>query len=94
VRTYEIGRDVQWVNGKLELEFEGNRVDAIAGWADPYYGGDADVRIDGQRPSERPELYRITRVQRYVQRGLARDQPDRSREAACWWKTGRCASWK
>ncbi len=61
VRTYEIGRDIQWVNGKLELEFDGNRVDAIAGWADPYYGGEAEVRIDGQRPSERPELYHITR---------------------------------
>jgi hypothetical protein len=61
VHTYEIGRDVQWVNGKLELEFKGNRVDAIAGWADPYYGGEAEVRIDGQRPSERPELYSITR---------------------------------
>jgi hypothetical protein len=61
VRTYEIGCDVQWVDGKLELEFEGNRVDAIAGWADPYYGGEAEVRIDGQRPSERPELYSITR---------------------------------
>ncbi len=61
-RTYEIGRDVKWVNGKLELEFEGNRVDAIAGWADPYYGAEAEVRIDGRRPSERPELHRITRV--------------------------------
>jgi hypothetical protein len=61
VSTYEIGRDIQWVNGKLELEFEGNRVDAIAGWADPYYGGEAEVRIDGQLPSERPELYHITR---------------------------------
>jgi hypothetical protein len=61
VSTHEIGRDIQWVNGKLELEFEGNRVDAIAGWADPYYGGEAEVRIDGQRPSERPELYHITR---------------------------------
>jgi hypothetical protein len=61
VRTYEIGRDLQWVNGKLELEFEGNRVDAIAGWGDPYHGGEAEVRIDGQRPSERPELYHITR---------------------------------
>jgi hypothetical protein len=60
-RTYEVGRDFQWVNGKLELEFEGNRVDAIAGWADPYYGAEAEVRIDGQRPSEQPELYHITR---------------------------------
>jgi hypothetical protein len=61
VRTYEIGRDVRWVSGKLELEFEGNRIDAIAGWAAPYYGGEADVRIDGQRPSDRRELYHITR---------------------------------
>jgi hypothetical protein len=60
-RTYEIGRDVQWINGKLDLEFEGNRVDVIAGWADPYYGGEADVRIDGRRPSEFPELYDIAR---------------------------------
>jgi hypothetical protein len=60
-RTYEIGRDVQWVNGRLVLEFEGNRADAIAGWADPYYGAEAEVRIDGQRPSERPELYHVTR---------------------------------
>jgi hypothetical protein len=49
------------LNGKLELEFEGNRVDAIAGWGDPYYGGEAEVRIDGQRLSDRPELYHITR---------------------------------
>jgi hypothetical protein len=61
VRTYEIGRDVHWVNGKLELEFEGNRVDAIAGWADPCHGAEAEVRIDGQRPADRPELYHITR---------------------------------
>ena len=60
-RSYEIGRDIQWVNGRLELEFEGNRVDAIAGWADPRYGAEAEVRIDGQRPSDRPELYHITR---------------------------------
>ena len=61
VRTYELGRELQWVNGKLELEFEGNRVDVLAGWADPYYGAEAEVRIDGRKPSERPELYHITR---------------------------------
>jgi hypothetical protein len=38
-----------------------NRVDVLAGWADPYYGGEAEVRIDGQHPSERPELYHTTR---------------------------------
>jgi hypothetical protein len=60
-RDYEVGRDFHWVNGKLELEFEGNRIDAIGGWGDPYYDAIADVRIDGQRPSERQELYHITR---------------------------------
>ena len=61
VRSYEVGRDVQWVNGRLELEFEGNRVDVIAGWADPYRCAEAEVLIDGQRPSVRPELYHISR---------------------------------
>jgi hypothetical protein len=61
VRGYEIGRDIHWVNGRLELEFEGNRVDAVAGLADPYHGASAAVRIDGRPPSDRPELYHITR---------------------------------
>ncbi len=61
VRGYEIGRDIHWVNGRLELEFEGNRVDAVAGLADPYHGASAAVRIDGSPPSDRPELYHITR---------------------------------
>jgi hypothetical protein len=61
VRDYEIGRDLHWSNGRLKLEFVGNRVDAIAGWADPYTGAAANVLIDGKRPSLLPELYHITR---------------------------------
>ena len=61
VHAYEIGRDIQWNNGRLRLEFEGNRVDAIAGMGGAYHAAEADVFIDGKRPSEIPELYFITR---------------------------------
>jgi hypothetical protein len=61
VRSYEVGRDIHWVNGRLELDFEGNRVDVVSGPADPYHGVSADVLVDGSRPSSRPELYHITR---------------------------------
>jgi len=44
-----------------EVEFEGNRVDAIAGSAEPGMTAQADVFIDGKRPWEMPELYFITR---------------------------------
>lgn len=64
VKTYQVGKDLRWRNGKLELEFEGNRVDAIAadGAARP-----AAVLIDGKRPSEFPESYAFTRVTHYPQ---------------------------
>jgi hypothetical protein len=61
VRSYEIGRDLQWTNGRLRVEFEGNRVDAIAGPGGAYHAALAEVWIDGKRPSEMPELYFITR---------------------------------
>ncbi|MGO9242162.1 MAG: hypothetical protein ACLQBJ_15275 [Bryobacteraceae bacterium] len=61
VNSYEIGRDMQWTNGRLRLEFEGNRVDAIAGPGNAYHAAEAEVFIDGKRPSEMPELYFITR---------------------------------
>ena len=59
VKTLVVGQDVQWQDGKLRLEFEGNRVEAIckAGSAAP-----ASVRIDGKKPSELPELYGFTRA--------------------------------
>ena len=47
------------MNGKLTLDFKGNRVDVIAGDGDPV---DLDVRIDGRPPSQRPESYYFTRA--------------------------------
>ncbi len=58
VRTYEVGKDVQWKDGKLRLEFEGNRLDIIAGDAD---GRSAQVLIDGRKPSEFPGCYYVPR---------------------------------
>jgi len=51
-----------WKDGKLSIEFEGNRLDVIAaGGRSP--GGAAGVLIDGRKPSEFPGAYRITRPQ-------------------------------
>jgi hypothetical protein len=58
VRTYEVGKDVHWEGGQLRLEFEGNRVVALAGGE---AGGRAKVLIDGKKPSEHPECYTVTR---------------------------------
>jgi len=59
VKTYEVGKDVRWMDGKLRLEFEGNRVEVVCkpGDAPP-----AAVRLDGRKPSEFPELYGFTRA--------------------------------
>ena len=63
VRTLEIGRDVQWKNGTLTLQFEGNRIDAIARNAnDAKPPTSAAILIDGQKPSQHPELYGFTRA--------------------------------
>lgn len=66
VKTYTVGSDVRWQNGKLVLEFEGNRIDAIA---DKNFKGSAasgNITIDGKKPSEFPELYAITRPSQTV----------------------------
>jgi lysophospholipase L1-like esterase len=62
VRTFEVGKDAGWKNGRLILKFEGNRVDALAA-AKPSAMFDASSRvlIDGKRPSEYPECYCISR---------------------------------
>lgn len=60
--TYAVGKDAQWKDGKLTLDFEGNRVDLIAP-ASPPAGVKLQVRIDGKKPSEFPGAYRITRPQ-------------------------------
>jgi len=59
VKTYEVGKDVSWVGGKLRLDFDGNGVEVICktGTATP-----AAVRIDGRKPSEFAELYSFTRA--------------------------------
>jgi len=62
VRTYEVGKEINWANGKLALEFEGNRVEAICGegTAPP-----SAVRIDNKRPSELPGVTSLTRTTSY-----------------------------
>jgi len=54
VRTFAVGRDIRWSSGRLELEFDGNRVDAVFA---PGPAGSAAVLVDGRKPSEFPELY-------------------------------------
>lgn len=61
VKTYVVGTDVQWKDGKLVLEFEGNRIDAIATRSTDGNSTTAQVLIDGKKPSEFSELYTITR---------------------------------
>ncbi len=58
VKTCQVGRDIHWQGDKLTLEFEGNRVVALAIKGD---GGKAQVLIDGKKPSEHPECYTFTR---------------------------------
>lgn len=59
-QSFAVGRD-GWKDGRFKIEFEGNRVDAIAAAGGPYHAAEADVLIDGRKPSEFPELYFITR---------------------------------
>jgi hypothetical protein len=59
VKTYAIGKDARWTDGKLRLEFEGNRVDVIC---QPGTAAPALVTIDGRKPSQWPELYGFTRA--------------------------------
>jgi hypothetical protein len=61
VKTYTVGSDVKWKDGKLRLEFEGNRIDAIADKALNTSATPANITIDGKKPSAFPELYAITR---------------------------------
>lgn len=59
VTTLEAGKDFQLANGRLKVEFEGTRIDAV------YGNGSAAqtfVRLDGKKPSENPALYGLTRA--------------------------------
>ncbi len=60
VKDVALGDAVKWENGKLELKFDGNRIDAILA-ADAT--GTAEVLIDGKKPSQFPECYAFTRPQ-------------------------------
>lgn len=61
VKTYQIGKDVQWKDGQLQLPFEGNRVVLVAKpGAKP--GVSAEVLIDGKAPSTYPGCYTMTRT--------------------------------
>ncbi len=61
-KDYLIGRDLDWSGNTLQLDFTGNRVDAVI-----EQSGDSpiQVRIDGQKPSTVPELYHFTRADWY-----------------------------
>jgi hypothetical protein len=61
VRTFTVGRDVNWQNGKLALEFEGNRVDLIASPTSDGKAPAAKISVDGKKPSEFPALYAFSR---------------------------------
>jgi hypothetical protein len=53
-----VDKPVQWDHGKITLQFEGNRVDLLAGdGAD----GAASILVDGKKPSEFPECYYAAR---------------------------------
>lgn len=61
VRTYKVGTDVHCKDGKLTLEFEGNRIDAVAAKFNHQNSTSARILIDGKKPSAFPELYTLTR---------------------------------
>jgi hypothetical protein len=63
VTTYEIGKDLTWQDGRLVLEFEGNRIDVVSARTENEHST-ARVLIDGKWPSEFPELYVFTRTSR------------------------------
>jgi hypothetical protein len=62
VRIHEVGKDLHWTDGKLMLEFEGNRVDAVCKDGKAPL---AEVRIDDHRPSELPGVCSLTRTTSY-----------------------------
>jgi len=62
-KTVQVGTDVQWKDGRLTLDFEGNRVDLIAAADALADAAPIQVVIDGKKPSEFDGGYRITRPQ-------------------------------
>jgi hypothetical protein len=60
VKDYVIGEDLEWDGDRLDLAFEGNRVDLLPAVGSDERGAVA-VRIDGKLPSEFPGCYAYTR---------------------------------
>lgn len=58
VKTYRVGKEIKWHKRTLTLPFDGNRVDVIL----KHGTTPAEVLIDGQKPSQIPELYGFTRA--------------------------------
>jgi hypothetical protein len=62
VREIAVGTpEARWKEGRLVVEFEGNRVDAVASLAAAKAGA-LEVRIDGKKPSEFPDGAYFTRT--------------------------------
>lgn len=60
LKVYEVGKDIKWKDGVLELPFLGNRIDLVI----PDFPDSrtvCDVFIDGKKPSGYPEAYNFTR---------------------------------
>ncbi len=58
VQEYRIGEDVEFVDGRLELQVEGNRIDLVSRLAGV---AGLRVRVDGKPPSRHPDSYVISR---------------------------------
>ena len=59
VRTLAVGKDLESASDTLKLDFDGSRIDLIAG-----RGSERPIAalIDGKKPSEHPELVGLTRA--------------------------------
>ena len=61
VRTFVVGKDVEWNSKTLKLSFQGNRIEVLAQAASTSAAAMADVRIDGKRPSAFANAYVFSR---------------------------------
>jgi hypothetical protein len=61
IRDLAVGKEGVWKQGRLVVEFEGNRVDLLPQTGSPSKGSRVQVRIDGKAPSAHGECYAFTR---------------------------------
>ncbi|WPJ96702.1 hypothetical protein SH580_03160 [Coraliomargarita algicola] len=64
VKTYKLGQDLAWQGDRLELEFEGNKIDLVAGINEGNTSG-IEIYIDGRKPSELLGTTAFTRASAY-----------------------------